>query len=130
MAIASISSTSAIDGDSLFEVVHDEVREIARMEVHETWIASVLIQNLIGQRSVGRAVLETLFDFTKTVGNKRRPDLAFDSYQRWPREKPVPRTEAWDVVPNLAVEVVSPTNTADQVLEKITEYFQAGVERV
>lgn len=57
------------------------------MEVYETWIASVLTQNLIGQRSLGRAVSETLFDFTKTVGNKRRPDLAFVSYQRWPRKK-------------------------------------------
>jgi Uma2 family endonuclease len=33
-------------------------------------------------------------------------------------------------VPNLAVEVVSPTNTADDVLGKLNDYFQAGVERV
>jgi Uma2 family endonuclease len=34
------------------------------------------------------------------------------------------------VVPNLAVEVVSPTNTADEVVEKIEEYFAAGVQLV
>ena len=34
------------------------------------------------------------------------------------------------MVPDLAIEVVSPTNTADEVLGKIREYFVAGVRRV
>lgn len=130
MATASILSAAAVDSDTLYEVVNGEIREIAPMGVYETWIASVLIQNLVGERKLGRAVIETLFDFTKTIGAKRRPDLAFVSFNRWPRDRRVPRTEAWDVVPNLAVEVVSPTNTADDVLGKLNEYFQAGVERV
>ena len=41
-----------------------------------------------------------------------------------------PELAAWDVVPNLAIEVVSPTNTANGVMEKTKEYFEAGVERV
>jgi Uma2 family endonuclease len=130
MATVSIPSTTAVEGDSLYEVVNGEIREIPPMGVYETWIASVLVQSLVGERKWGRAVIETLFDFTKTIGAKRRPDLAFVSYNRWPRERRVPRTEAWDVVPNLAVEVVSPTNTADDVLRKLNDYFQAGVERV
>jgi Uma2 family endonuclease len=130
LATVSIPSTAAVECDVLYEVVKGEVTEIAPMGVYETWIASVLIQSLVAERKWGRAVIETLFDFTKLVGNKRRPDLAFVSYRRWPREKQVPRTEAWDVVPDLAVEVVSPTNTADDVLTKIFEYFQVGVERV
>ncbi|MEX2310807.1 MAG: Uma2 family endonuclease [Pirellulales bacterium] len=128
--MATAPSAAAVETDVLYEVIHGEIREVAPMGVYETWIASVLIQNLVGERKLGRAVIETLFDFTKTVGAKRRPDLAFVSYQRWPRAKPVPRTEAWDVVPDLAVEVVSPTNAADDVLGKLTEYFQVGVERV
>jgi Uma2 family endonuclease len=71
-----------------------------------------------------------LFDFSRQVGTKRRPDLAFVSYSRWPREKPIEDTEAWDVVPNLAVEVVSPSNTAREILDKVEEYYRAGVERV
>ncbi len=100
------------------------------MGVYETWIASVLIQSLVGERRLGRVVIETLFDFTRTIGKMRRPDIAFVSYARWPREKQVPRAEAWNVVPNLAMEVVSPTNTADDVIDKLAEYFQVGVERV
>lgn len=34
------------------------------------------------------------------------------------------------VVPNLAVEVVSRTDSADHVVDKVAEYFHAGVERV
>ena len=33
-------------------------------------------------------------------------------------------------MPELAVEVVSPTNTANKVVAKIREYFQAGCRRV
>ena len=42
----------------------------------------------------------------------------------------VPRTEGWDVVPDLAVEVISESNTANAVAIKIEEYFQAGVRVV
>jgi len=130
MATAEVSSNAAIDSDALYEVVNGEIKEIAHMGVYETWVASVLIQSLAGQRDLGRVVMETLFDFTKAIGSKRRPDLAFVSYKRWPRDKQVPRIEAWDVVPDIAVEVVSPTNVADEVLGKMAEYFQVGVERV
>ena len=42
----------------------------------------------------------------------------------------MPRTDAWEVVPNLAVEVVSASNSAEEILGKIREYFQVGVELV
>jgi len=129
MATASLTSP-AVHADVLYEVVNGQIVEIPPMGVYETYIASLLLQCLVGQKKYGRAVMETLFDFTRTLDKKRRPDLAFVSYDRWPREKQVPRTEAWDVVPNLAVEVVSPTNTADDVIDKLAEYFLVGVERV
>jgi Uma2 family endonuclease len=71
-----------------------------------------------------------LFDLGATIQCKRRPDVAFVLYDRWPPQQRVPRTEAWNVVPNLAVEIVSPTDRADDLMNKVTEYFCAGVERV
>ena len=71
-----------------------------------------------------------LFDFTATLKRKRRPDAAFVSFDRWPQQRRIPRTEAWEVVPNLAVEVVSPSDTIKHVMEKVAEYFQVGVECV
>ena len=103
------------------------------MGVLETLIASLIdrqLQCYVSAQGQGWVVPEMLFDFTRVLGKKRRPDLAFVSYGRWPKEKPVPRGDAWDVVPNLAIEVVSPTNPADEVMDKIADYFQAGVERV
>jgi len=130
MATAAIPSAAAFDGDTLYEVVNGEIVEIEPMGAYATWIASLLLQTFAGQQNQGRAVSEMLFDLSGQVGTKRRPDLAFVSYARWPREKPILDTEAWDVVPNLAVEVVSPSNTAREILDKVEEYFRAGVERV
>jgi Uma2 family endonuclease len=130
MASTSMTPAAALNGDILYEVVNGEFVEIEHMGVYETWIASVLIQKLLSPTAYGRVVMETLFDFTRTVGNRRRPDLAFVSFDRWPREKQVPRSEAWEVAPDLAIEVVSPTNPADEVVDKVAEYFQAGVVRV
>ena len=42
----------------------------------------------------------------------------------------MPDTETWDVVPDLTVEVISESNSANAVARKIEEYFQAGVRRV
>ena len=119
--------------EPLYEVVDGRRVELAPMGVHEGWIASVLIwylQTFAQSQHLGRAVVEILFDLTP-VGKERRPDVAFVSSQRWPYNRVPPRGDnAWKVIPNLTVEVVSPSNTADEIQVKIHEYFQSGVELV
>jgi len=61
---------------------------------------------------------------------QRRPDAAYVSFNRWPRNREVQSAAAWDVIPNLAIEIVSPSNGANEIVEKIEDYFSAGVERV
>ena len=119
--------------DLLYEVVDDQVVELAPMGAYEIRIASVLtmyLETFARQHQLGRTVQGMLFDLTATVQRQRRPDVAFVSYDRWPRQRRVPRTEAWGVVPNLVVEVVSPTDRVDDVVDKVAEYFRAGVECV
>ena len=121
------------DDDSLYEVVDDQVVELAPMGAYEVRLATVLalyVENFARQHRLGRAVQEMLFDLGAAIQRKRRPDVAFVSYDRWPQQQRVPRTEAWEVVPNLAVEVVSRTDRADDLINKIAEYFRAGVEGV
>ena len=121
------------DEDVLYEVVDDQVVELAPMGAYGVWIASVLVARLATfatQHHLGRAVQEMLFDLTVATGRKRRPDVAFVSFDRWPLTRRVPRTEEWEVIPNLAVEVVSRTDSVDYIVDKIAEYFHAGVERV
>jgi Uma2 family endonuclease len=89
MATAAITPASEVDNDALYEVVNGEIVELPPMGIYETWIASILHAHLhmFVANELGRAVMEPLFDFTKIIGNKRRPDVAFVSYQRWPRDR-------------------------------------------
>ena len=45
-------------------------------------------------------------------------------------DRSVPREAAWDIVPDLAVEFTSPTDLIDDLMDKLAEYFAAGVRLV
>jgi Uma2 family endonuclease len=78
----------------------------------------------------GWVVIQVLFciPLPEDANRKRRPDLAFVSFDRWPIDRAMSSTDdAWDVVPDLAVEVTSPTDLAEDLLHKVAEYFQVGV---
>lgn len=116
-----------------YEVVDGEIRENPPMGAMESVLAGLLTElmaPLARAGSLGRVVPETLFLIDRAHNLKRRPDLAFVSDGRWPLRRRVPQTEAWDVVPDLAVEVVSDSNSANSVVIKIEEYFRAGVRKV
>jgi Uma2 family endonuclease len=120
-------------GDILYEVVGDTIRELPAMGVREVHLASTLARILgsfTWNNGMGHVVIEMLFQMDRTRNLQRRPDVAFVSFERWARERSFPAESAWDVVPNLAVEVVSPTNSAGEIVEKIEDYFGSGVERV
>jgi Uma2 family endonuclease len=121
------------ESESLYEVVDGKRVELQPMGARESHLAMVLagfLWSFVRAQRQGRVESEMLFQLDAETDLQRRPDVAFVSYERWPRERPVPPTAAWQVVPSLAVEVVSPTNTAPEVLRKVREYFQAGVQRV
>jgi Uma2 family endonuclease len=72
-----------------------------------------------------------MFHLPPPVHRNRRPDVAFVSYQSYPRERAVPSDDgAWEVVPDLAVEVVSPNDMAEEVMTKVTDYLRAGARLV
>jgi Uma2 family endonuclease len=61
----------------------------------------------------------------------RAPDVAFLAWSSLPHGKPPPRSDAVpEVVPDLAVEVLSKSNTKREMQRKRKEYFQAGVKLV
>jgi Uma2 family endonuclease len=119
--------------DGLYEVINGQKREVPHMGALAGAVASMLISylNLFAwQHKLGFATSEVLFRL-RPDRPQRRPDVAFVSYERW---NPPPNLgddpAALDVVPNLAVEVISPTNDAADLIDKIGEYFQAGVQLV
>lgn len=60
-------------------------------------------------------------------GVVRVPDLSFVRWERTPDHR-VPRDPVCGIVPNLAVEILSPGNTHREMERKRHEYFEAGVE--
>jgi Uma2 family endonuclease len=122
-----------LNGDVLYEVVDNEIRELPPMSARETQFATdlaLIVNNHARNSSLGKVQAEMLFLIDAPRNLQRRPDVSFVSFQRWPRGKPVPGTQAWEVVPELAVEIISPTNGANEILGKVEDYFACGVQRV
>ena len=120
-------------GDVLYEVVDGRIVELPPMGAYESDIANFLAELLNDHARggrLGRAFVELLFRIDVAKDLKRRPDVAFVSSSRWPYGKRVPSGEAWDMIPNLAVEVVSKSNTGEEILAKLGDYFQTGTELV
>ena len=116
--------------ERLYEVVHGQLKE-KTVGTRQNLIAS-RIDRLIGrfdaEEQLGHPVLENLFVLDAASDLQRRPDFAFISRQQWSGLPP--DTNAWDVVPDWLVEIISPSNSADEVIEKVDEYFRAGTRLV
>jgi Uma2 family endonuclease len=125
-------STTSIDDIERYEVIDGVRMEREPMGAFETVLASwlcYLLNSFAAGKKLGLAVNETLFVLDASRNLQRRPDVAFVSYSRWPTAV-VAREPAWNVVPDLAVEIVSPTNLAEEIDSKVTDYFRSGVRLV
>lgn len=128
-------SSAVLPGlDSLYETINGLRVELPPMSAYAGILATRLstrLNDFARTDEKGEAVVDVLFRLPAPLDRNRRPDVAFVSRQRWPLDRPMPVEEnAWDVVPDLAVEVVSPNDIAEDLQEKIEEYFQAGVQLV
>ena len=95
------------------------------------WIASRLYLRLglyAEDKGLSTSMTKMLFVLDATHNLRRRPDVAFVSTTRWPLDRALPETGDWDVVPNLAVEVISPNDIVKDVLAKVCEYFHYRVQ--
>jgi len=63
------------------------------------------------------------------IGLVRIPDVSFVSWEKLPG-RDVPREPVAELVPDLAVEVLSEGNTRREMDRKLREYFEAGVKAV
>ena len=59
----------------------------------------------------------------------RIPDVCFISRKKFPDGK-LPKDPIFNVVPDLAIEVLSPSNSKREMERKLDDYFAAGVELV
>jgi Uma2 family endonuclease len=129
-----LPSLPPVPSDQLYETIDGERREVPHMGALAGFMASMLMAHLNSfalPQKLGIAVCEVLFRLRASPLLERRPDLAFVAYDRLPNPiLPDEDPRVWEVVPNLAAEVVSPTNTFDEILDKIRDYFANGVQLV
>lgn len=119
-----------------YEVVLGEIVELPPKSFYATEVANQLksaLDRYLLSSDVGRSRIELLFKIPlpEDRSRNRQPDLVFVSYQRWSRDRAIPFTgNALDVVPDIAAEVVSPGDTADELIAKAREYLRGGVRLV
>ncbi|VTU00205.1 Uncharacterized protein OS=Candidatus Entotheonella sp. TSY1 GN=ETSY1_22630 PE=4 SV=1: Uma2 [Gemmataceae bacterium] len=122
-----------VESSENYEIVNGVKVELPPMSVDSQIIASRLARHLSNYgvaTNFGEACTEVLFKLPLAVERNRRPDAAFVTYAKWPKDSPIPSTNAWGVLPDLCVEVVSPNDLGDETETKVNEYFDSGVRLV
>jgi Uma2 family endonuclease len=130
----SVTFAEYTENDGLYEIIDGQRVELPPMSIYAVIISTRLsrkLGNFADSNHLAEVATEGLFRLPLQQNRNRRPDVAVVTYERWPKGRPIPFPDnAWDVVPDLAAEVVSPHDLADEIMQKIVEYFQAGVRLV
>src|SRR5271165_4842483 len=85
--------------DGPYEVIDGRFEEKS-MGAYECWLAVVIhgfLSRHVEASPRGRALIEMIFDFRPTVDRERRPDVAFVSFERWGKDRRIPRTRSWAI---------------------------------
>jgi Uma2 family endonuclease len=99
------------------------------MGFRESWLASFLIYTLLSfvkPRNLGIVTGEAGL-IRLAPGLVRIPDVAFIAWDRLPDGR-IPTAPIPELAPNLAIEVLSASNTSGEMARKRREYFDAGVQ--
>ncbi len=117
-----------LDPEKSYEIVNGEPEEKEMPGVRHSGVCTRLSRKLgafVEVNALGEVYQEASFQIGE---NERIPDLAFISADRIPLDGE-PETK-WPMVPDLAVEIVSPNDFYEKVHAKAMEYLAAGVKQV
>ncbi len=134
--IASAPAAAPTLGDRLDEINNGQVVVPTPLGAYQARIASILDQRLGAFARTNRlaparhARDALLFHLDPSGELPRRPDVAVLSFDRSPRERREPITPAQDVVPDLAIDVVSPSNSTSEVLARVRDDLRTIVQLV
>lgn len=119
-----------IINSSRYEIVDGEIRERAMPNPEHARIEAKLsakLTNFVEESNLGVVYSECHFELAEKL--TRVPDVAFVSFERFP-ESGESKGSKWQIAPDLAIEIISPTDDYKDVFEKLDEYFVAGVKQV
>jgi Uma2 family endonuclease len=89
----------------------------------------VPLAGYVEQKALGEVYLNTGFILRQNPDLIRGPDQAFVTAARI-KANPEPATGFWPIAPDLAIEIVSPGNSADDINDKVNDYLEYGVRLI
>ena len=106
-----------------YEWFDGELIQFTGMKKQQYFIYSILSKLFYekGYHRTGTFMAEP--DVMLTSTQMRRPDIAYFTDEQIRQSR-----QGVDVIPKFVVEIISPTDDAEAVETKITEYFKAGVQ--
>ena len=110
-----------------WELVDGEAKEVPAGHKHD--ILVINIGAMLKPFARGRGfVAGSQAGFRMASGNVRSPDVSFTRKERLPQGEPANGFEGF--APDLAIEIISPSEEPDDRARKVAEYFGAGAEQV
>jgi Uma2 family endonuclease len=119
------------EGEGKRELVRGEVVEWMPVGgVHGEVVRRILMRLGFWAEGNGRGYVATEVGYVvrRNPDGVRAADVSFVAIERIP-ERGIPEGY-WDLAPDLAVEVVSPSETAEEIWEKVNDYLAVGTPAV
>ena len=110
-----------------YEIINGELIDMGNSGALHGYVCSLALAALAGYilpKKLG-VILDSSTAFKMKNGNKRSPDIAFFAKERLQGMAVLP-SGYLEGAPDLAVEVLSPGNTVEEIEDKLTEYFESG----
>ena len=110
-----------------YEIINGELIDMGNSGALHGYVCSLALAALAGYilpKKLG-VILDSSTAFKMKNSNKRSPDIAFFAKERLQGMAVLP-SGYLEGAPDLAVEVLSPGNTVEEIEDKLTEYFENG----
>jgi Uma2 family endonuclease len=110
-----------------YEIVNGELIDMGNSGAKHGYVCSVLMILLGGYVHIQKlgAMFDSSTAFKMKSGNKRSPDVSFMAKERLQGLEEIP-DGFLEGAPDLAVEILSPSNTVEEIHNKLVEYFENG----
>lgn len=110
-----------------YEIVNGELIDMGNSGAKHGYVCSVLMILLGGYVHIQKlgAMFDSSTAFKLKSGNKRSPDVSFMAKERLQGLDELP-DGFLEGAPDLAVEILSPSNTVEEIHNKLVEYFDNG----
>lgn len=110
-----------------YEIVNGELIDMGNAGALHGYVCGtlmILLGSYIRTHNLG-AIFDSSTAFKMKNGNRRSPDISFFAKERLQGMTELP-TGFLEGAPDLAVEVLSPGNTVEEIHDKLVEYFENG----